>query len=44
MSSKRRLFMRLRDARRRALRGAAVIDAPANRLNGRNPYYRGVPK
>lgn len=38
MQSKRRLFMRLREARRLALRAAAVIDAPANRLNGRNPY------
>ena len=37
MPSKRRLFMRLRGARRLALRAAAVIDAPANRLNGRNP-------
>jgi cyclopropane fatty-acyl-phospholipid synthase-like methyltransferase len=34
----RSVFLSMRQARRLALRGAAVIDWPANRLNRRTPY------
>jgi SAM-dependent methyltransferase len=34
----RKLFLRLREARRLALRAAALVDTPVNRLNNKRPY------
>jgi SAM-dependent methyltransferase len=38
MLDRRSLFLRLRDARRLAYRGAAIIDTPANWLNHKRPW------